>query len=86
MKVDFKPTRKGLGQWLLIFGVIFCIGLFLNFGVEPNLIGGDIAVFQTIGWVVFVIGLAGLALGTIFLILFITVVRFYSLAPNERDS
>ncbi len=74
MKVDFKPTRKGLGRWFLIFGVIFCIGLFLKFVVEPNLIGSDLPAFQTTEWIIIVVGLAGLVLGIIFIILFVTVI------------
>ncbi len=73
MKLDFQPTRKGLGRWMLIFGVIFCVGLLFKFGIEPNLIGGDLQVFQTIGWTFFGIGLGGLLLGIIFIILFVTI-------------
>ncbi len=74
MKIDFQPTRKGLGKWFLVFGVIFCLGLLLKFVIEPNLVGSDLSVFQTVGWVFFGIGLAGLVLGIIFIILFVTVV------------
>ncbi len=74
MRVDFQPTRKGLGRWMLVFGVIFGIGLFLKFVVEPNLIGGDLSAFQTVAWFFFGIGLAGLVVGIIFIILFVTVV------------
>ncbi len=74
MKVDFKPTRKGVGRYFLIFSVIFCIGLFLKFVVEPNLIGGDLPAFQATIGVLFWIGLIGLVVGLVFVILFVTVV------------
>ncbi len=74
MKLDFNPTKKGILRWFLTFGVIFCVGLFLKFVVEPNLVGGDLSSFQTVGWILFGSGLAGLVVGLIFVILYVTII------------
>jgi len=73
MKTDFKPTMKGIGKVILAFGVILCIGLFLKFVVEPNLIGGDNPAFQLTGWIIVGIGAVGLAIG---IVIFIILVEF----------
>jgi hypothetical protein len=74
MKLDFKFSRRGIGRWFLVFGLIFGIGLFLKFVVEPNITGIDLSTFQTVGWVIFGTGLAGLILGLIVVIMLVTVV------------
>ncbi|OLS12050.1 MAG: hypothetical protein RBG13Loki_4341 [Promethearchaeota archaeon CR_4] len=69
MKTDFKPTGKGIGKYILAFGIIFVIGLFFKLVVEPHLIGGDNPVFQLVGWIVLGIGITGVVLGIVILII-----------------